>query len=91
MKAIVNGIAKIAEDSFDCGVVNAGRFSVILGEFDDGVENVGSAGDGGKQQFTDCLAVAKFHLGLELEFSVGVRGAGSKLELLHIFLVVVHG
>ena len=91
VQAIVNGIAKVAENSFYCGVVNTGRFGVILGEFDDGVEDVGSAGDGSKQQFTDGLAVAKLHLGLKLDFSVGVGGAGGKLEFFHILLIMIHG
>jgi len=45
VQTILNDIAKIAENLLNYSVVNADRLGIILGEFDDGVENVASAGD----------------------------------------------
>ena len=90
MEAILNSIAEVVENLFNRNIINTIRFSAVLQDPNDGVQNICSASNSGKQQFTNSLEVAKFHFSLKIEFIILFGGSLSVFKVRHLFLVMIH-
>ena len=49
VETVVFCVTEEAENSFNGDVVDPSRFSIVLGEFYDGIEDIGTASYGGKE------------------------------------------